>query len=110
MSAKHSMEENLERIATALEALVAKGGVGGGAAPAPPADDDFLGGGGAAEVVEEKWDDPKIIEFTKNRADECGKEPVIALIKKFGKTKASEIEEAQRPEFVAELKKLKKKK
>lgn len=108
-----SIEQNLERIADALEAMLAKG-IGGASTAtvvAPPAaDDDFLGGGGAApKPEEEKWDDPAIIEITKKTADAVGKEQVIALIKKYGKSKASEIEEAKRGEFVKELKKLKKK-
>lgn len=109
-----TIEQNLERIADALEALVAQGRNGGGAAAtaspaAPPADEDFLGGGATSEVEEEKYDDPKIIEITKTTADKVGKEQVIALIKKYGKSKASEIEEAKRGEYVKELKKLKKK-
>jgi hypothetical protein len=109
------LEQILDRIANALEALVIimsqNAPSSGSPKPttdqpaAPAADDDFLGGDTPAE---ETLDLQKVLELTKEAAARVGKEKVIALIKKFKATKASEIPEDKFEKYVDELTKLKK--
>jgi len=100
------IEQQLERIANALEVLTAKSITAPAvAAPvAPVSEDDFLGGGGR----EKKYTVTEVLEITKETAVKVGREKVIALIKKYGATKASDVPEDKFSEFIDALGKLKK--